>query len=119
MRAELGRRVHVACLCAAWCQVCAGYEGVLAEARQSGWSIRSIDIEDESELIADWEITQFPTLLVFDAERIYFAGPLRPDASTLLRVLADCERRASDQAAASEAPQATLGLARRLLTSEQ
>lgn len=84
----------------------------------SDGSAQWIDIENESDLIGNCDVEQFPTLLVFDAERVYFAGPLRPDASTLRRVLASCEERARDRGPALEVPQEIRSLVRRILDRE-
>jgi thioredoxin 1 len=118
VRVDRRRALTAVCLCAAWYPVCAAYVPVFASRAGSDWSVEWIDIEDESDLIGDYEVEQFPTLLVFDAERIYFASPLRPDASTLGRVLASCEQRSHDQGAGLELPDATRGLVRRILARE-
>lgn len=92
------------CLCAAWCRACEAYAPLFASI-QPPWSARWIDIEDEAALVGDVEIETFPTLLLFDDEAIRFAGPVRPDASTLQALL-----RAAEQgpAIAVEAPLAAL-----------
>lgn len=85
--------VHVACLCAAWCRVCEGYQAVFDEVRR-GWTQPEpriqwhwIDIEDESERVGDLDIETFPMLLVADAQGVRFAGPITPEAHTLRRLL--------------------------------
>jgi thioredoxin-like negative regulator of GroEL len=85
--------LHVACLCAAWCRTCDDYaplfEQVLAPLRalhpllQTHW----IDIEDEADLVGDFDIETFPTIVVADAQRVRFAGPLTPQPETLQRLL--------------------------------
>jgi thioredoxin 1 len=84
-------RVHIACLCAAWCRTCESYrevfEAACAELPQDGLHVRWIDIEDEADLIGDLDIETFPTLLIADAEHVRFAGPLTPQPETLKRVL--------------------------------
>ncbi len=85
--------VHVACLCAAWCRTCDGYAPVFAAAMAAlqvpGVEVRShwIDIEDESELVGDFDVETFPTLVVADPRQVRFAGPLTPQPETLARVL--------------------------------
>jgi hypothetical protein len=46
-----------------------------------------IDIEDEAELLGDFDVETFPTLVIADAQQVRFAGPLTPQADTLRRVL--------------------------------
>ena len=85
--------VHAACLCAAWCRTCEGYaavfEQVAAELSASGVALRAhwIDIEDEAELVGDYDVETFPTLVIADAQRVRFAGPLTPQPDTLRRLL--------------------------------
>jgi thioredoxin-like negative regulator of GroEL len=83
----------VACLCAGWCRTCDGYapvfEQVLARLRGAHPRLhaRWIDIEDEADLLGDFDIQTFPTLVVADAAGVRFAGPLTPQPETLERVL--------------------------------
>jgi len=85
--------LHVACLCAAWCRTCDGYapvfEQALAALRAEHPGLRAhwIDIEDESELVGDFDVETFPTLVVVDPRRVRFAGPLTPQPETLMRLL--------------------------------
>jgi thioredoxin 1 len=86
-------RWRLACLCAAWCRLCDAYEPVLRQvaaewgAVGGGLQLHWIDIEDEAELVGDFEVETFPTLVVLDDDRVRFAGPLTPQADTLRRVL--------------------------------
>ncbi len=83
----------VVCLCAAWCRLCHDYETVFErvlrlfaeEEPAARWEW--IDIEDEAELIGDIDIETFPTVLIFDDQRVLFAGPLTPHPETLARIL--------------------------------
>ena len=79
----------VACLCARWCHICNAYQaGFLAlAARFPGAEFRWIDIEDEAELVGDFEVEDFPTLLVQRAERVLFYGPMPPMHGHLARML--------------------------------
>jgi thioredoxin 1 len=85
--------IHVACLCAAWCRLCDDYALVFAqltgELAAAGAPLRGhwIDIEDEAELVGDFDVETFPTIVVADARRVRFAGPLTPQADTLRRLL--------------------------------
>jgi thioredoxin 1 len=85
--------IHVACLCAAWCRLCDDYAPVLqhvaGELIAAGVALQChwIDIEDEAELLGDFDVETFSTLVVLDAQSVRFAGPLTPQADTLRRVL--------------------------------
>jgi thiol-disulfide isomerase/thioredoxin len=85
--------IDVACLCAAWCRLCDSYrpafEQAQAEFERDGLSVRWhwIDIEDESELVDDFDVETFPTIVVVDSAAVRFAGPLTPQPDTLRRVL--------------------------------
>ena len=84
---------HVACLCAAWCHLCKDYapvfEQACSEAAASGELLQRhwIDIEDEAELVGDFDVETFPTIVVADARGVRFAGPLAPQPETLRRLL--------------------------------
>jgi thioredoxin len=85
--------LHVACLCAAWCQLCEKYaevfDATVTALRHQHPGLRThwIDIEDEAALVGDFDVETFPTLVVIDDRQIRFAGPLTPQPETLQRVL--------------------------------
>ncbi len=85
--------LHVACLCAAWCRLCDGYAPVFAQvtdalrAQHPGLRTHWIDIEDEADLLGDFDVETFPTIVVADAAGVRFAGPLTPQPETLQRLL--------------------------------
>ncbi len=85
--------IHIACLCAAWCRLCDDYapvfEQVTGELAAAGVALRRhwIDIEDEAELVGDFDVQTFPTIVVADAQQLRFAGPLTPQPDTLRRLL--------------------------------
>lgn len=87
------RAVHVACLCAAWCRLCEDYalvlDAVTSERAAAGVGLRRewIDIEDDAELVGDFDVETFPTLVIIGPDGVRFAGPLTPQADTLRRVL--------------------------------
>jgi thioredoxin 1 len=100
--------IHVACLCAAWCRTCDEYrpafEAAVDELRRGGVAVTPhwIDIEDEAELVGDYDVETFPTLLVADAQRVRFIGPLTPQQETLRRMLRATVLEAADAAPASQ-----------------
>lgn len=85
--------LHIACLCAAWCRLCDAYGEVLhaaqGETALSGVVLRWhwIDIEDEADLLGDFDVETFPTLVIVDPREVRFAGPLTPQPETLRRLL--------------------------------
>ena len=99
--------LQVACLCAAWCHLCADYaplfEQVVAQLRERQPQLQShwIDIEDEADLVGELDVVTFPTVVVFDDRHVWFAGPLTPQPETLERVL-----RAALDAAGNASPPA-------------
>ena len=84
---------HLACLCAAWCRLCDDYGPVFDRVARGlrehhpGLQVHWIDIEDEAELLGDFEVETFPTIVVVTGEAVPFAGPLAPQPETLQRVL--------------------------------
>jgi thiol-disulfide isomerase/thioredoxin len=86
-------RIHIACLCAAWCDLCNDYaavlQGVAAEWAGEGPALQWhwIDIEDEAELVGEVDVETFPTLVIADRSTVRFAGPLTPQPDTLRRLL--------------------------------
>lgn len=109
--------VHVACLCAAWCRLCEGYAPVFEQVTQAlraqhpGLQVHWIDIEDEAELLGEFDVETFPTVVVLVGAALRFAGPLAPQPETLQRVLATVL--AAPQAGATAAPE-VLAFAERL-----
>lgn len=85
--------IDVACLCAAWCRTCDEYtlvrDQVSIEPGLEGVALRWhwIDIEDEAELVGDFDIETFPTIVIVDPMAVRFAGALTPHAETLRRLL--------------------------------
>jgi len=92
------------CLCATWCRLCDYYapvfKQVTGELVSADMQVHRhwIDIEDEAELVGDFDVETFPTIVIADAQHVRFAGPLTPQADTLRRLL-----RATVQEAAADA----------------
>ncbi len=94
----------VACLCAQWCRTCDAYRDTLVAVRdalrfehpRARLRFVWVDIEDESELIGDLDIEDFPTILLARDERVLFFGPVMPHVQTLQRLV----ERALDEARA-------------------
>ena len=80
-------RPLVACLCAEWCGSCREYRAVFAtfsarygERCEFAW----IDVEDESDALADPDVDNFPTLLIAAGERALFYGAVTPASAERL-----------------------------------
>ena len=86
----------VACLCAQWCRTCDAYRDTLVATRdddapsaipRAALRFVWVDIEDESELVGDLDIEDFPTLLLARGDQVLFFGPVLPHAQTLDRLV--------------------------------
>jgi thioredoxin reductase (NADPH) len=79
----------VVCLCAEWCDTCREFRdafGRIADADAGGTYVW-LDIEDESALIGDLDIENFPTLAVFRRGKPLFYGVSLPQESVVQRTL--------------------------------
>jgi thioredoxin 1 len=83
----------VACLCAQWCRTCDAYRDTLVTLRDelapghpaAALRFAWIDIEDQSDLVGDLDIEDFPTILLARGDQVLFFGPVLPHAQTLAR----------------------------------
>ena len=89
----------VACLCAAWCDVCKMYrpkfELLAKEYPDLIWLW--IDIEDEADLVGDIEVENFPTLLIQSQKIVTFFGTMQPDTTQLKRIVDAQQQQSLDQ----------------------
>ena len=79
----------VACLCAAWCDTCRAYRptfDTLAD-KYPAHCFVWIDIEDQADLVGDWDIENFPTLLIQHKDQVMFYGTVLPDLRVADRLL--------------------------------
>lgn len=82
------REFTVSCLCAAWCDTCAEYRpGFMALAErfpqaQFEW----VDIEDDP---TEFDVENFPTILVVRGGETLFCGPQPPQHGVLERLLTE------------------------------
>jgi hypothetical protein len=85
--------LFIACLCAEWCGSCREYRAVFEAADPSGAQAPGdvrvwIDVEDHAEVLGDFDIETFPTVLIGDRTgRVYFYGSVTPHARTLERLV--------------------------------
>ena len=79
----------VACLCAAWCDVCRNYRAPFEElaARHPDQHFLWIDIEDQADIVGDLDVENFPTLLIQRGDLVAFFGPVQPDQGLAERLL--------------------------------
>ena len=80
----------VACLCAAWCGTCKEYLATFDAARDAalpGERFIWVDIEDESEVVGDIDVENFPTVLVARGDTVLYFGVLLPQPGHLARLL--------------------------------
>lgn len=79
----------VACLCAAWCDVCcqyrAGFENLAAQHPDKYFIW--IDIEDEADTVGDFDVENFPTLLMQRGDTVAFFGTVLPEPRQANRLL--------------------------------
>jgi thioredoxin len=82
---ESNREFLVACLCAEWCDTCVAYRpGFLALAeRFPQATFRWVDIDEEE----DFEVENFPTILVKRGKEQLFFGVMLPHHEHLKRLL--------------------------------
>ncbi|MDD3353805.1 thioredoxin family protein [Zoogloea sp.] len=79
----------IACLCAAWCGTCrdyrAGFDALAA--RYPDARFLWVDVEDEAELVDDYDVENFPTLLIQRHDSVLFFGTMLPHHDLLQRTL--------------------------------
>jgi thioredoxin reductase (NADPH) len=76
-------------LCAAWCGTCVDFEEAFARlaAERPHALFIWLDIEDDSALVGDVEVENFPTLAVFRGGQPLFFGVSLPQEPVVRRVL--------------------------------
>jgi len=84
----------VACLCATWCKTCTEFRGTFDKlaAENAGAKFVWLDVEDDSALVGDIDIENFPTLAVFRGGRPLFYGVTMPQEGVVARTLASLNR---------------------------
>ncbi len=99
----------VACLCAAWCKTCAEFRDTFDKLAKDNAGSRFVwlDVEDDSALVGEIDIENFPTLAVFRGEKPLFYGVTMPQEGVVARTLASLTRADRD---AVEVPEEIAGL---------
>jgi thioredoxin 1 len=88
-RALEGETWVVACLCAAWCDVCREFQPAFEQlaAQFPHARVVWIDVEDQADLVGDIDVENFPTLLIQRGDTVAFYGTVLPDARLTARLL--------------------------------
>jgi thioredoxin reductase (NADPH) len=99
----------VVCLCATWCKTCTEFRGTFDKlhAQHAGARFVWLDVEDDSALVGDIEIENFPTLAVFRGSRALFYGVTMPQEGVVARTLGSLTR---DDRDSIEVPEEIAGL---------
>jgi thioredoxin reductase (NADPH) len=94
----------VVCLCAAWCKTCTEFRATFDKLAQVDADAHFVwlDVEDDSALVGDIEIENFPTLAVFRGARPLFYGVTMPQEGVVARTLASLSRDDRDAVAVPE-----------------
>jgi thioredoxin 1 len=94
----------VVCLCAAWCKTCAEFRDTFDRLAKSdpGAQYVWLDVEDDSALVGEIEIENFPTLAVFRGDKPLFYGVSMPQEGVVARTLASLTREDRDAVAVPE-----------------
>ena len=89
----------VACLCAAWCDVCKTYRPAFEAlaAQHPELLFLWIDIEDQSSLVDDLDVDNFPTLLIQQRDTVSFYGTMQPDTTQLKRLIVSLGQQSPEQ----------------------
>jgi thioredoxin-like negative regulator of GroEL len=96
----------VACLCAAWCDVCRQYRPAFEQlaAQHPDKQFVWVDIEDQADVVGDIDVENFPTLLIQRGDTVAFFGTVQPDARQANRLLqAQVEKSAAELEAQAQA----------------
>lgn len=99
----------VVCLCATWCKTCTEFRATFDKllAQHADAKFVWLDVEDDSALVGDIEIENFPTLAVFRGGRALFYGVTMPQEGVVTRTLTSLKREDRD---AVEVPEEIAGL---------
>jgi thioredoxin-like negative regulator of GroEL len=85
----------VACLCAAWCDVCCQYRPGFDElaAQHPDKRFVWVDVEDQADVVGDLDVENFPTLLIQRGDIVTFFGTVQPELRQANRlILAQAEK---------------------------
>ena len=83
------REFLVVGLCAAWCDTCTEFAEIFAAIalERSDATFVWLDIEDDATVAGDIDVENFPTLAVYQGDRLVHFGPSLPLKNVVLRLL--------------------------------
>ncbi len=89
----------VACLCAAWCGTCRDYQAGFQAmaARFPGARFMWVDVEDDAELVDDYDVENFPTVLIQRHDSVLFFGTMLPHHELLQRTIESFQAQSPDE----------------------
>ena len=84
-----GDTLLVVCLCAAWCDTCGEFRETFSRLERTHPQANFVwlDVEDDSALVGEVDIENFPTLAVFRGEAPLFYGVTMPQEALVSRTL--------------------------------
>ncbi|MBX9849966.1 MAG: thioredoxin family protein [Rhodocyclaceae bacterium] len=87
--APIEREFLVVCLCAAWCGTCREYQAGFEQLKEQYPNVGFVwvEVEDEQSGVEDWDVENFPTLLIQRKELVLFFGPMLPYHRLLAQML--------------------------------
>ncbi|TFY96281.1 thioredoxin family protein [Ramlibacter rhizophilus] len=96
---------QVICLCADWCGTCREWRAPLEALARAHPQVRFawVDIEDQADAVADYDVETFPTLLIAKGATPRFLGPVLPHAGNIERLLASLRENGAATAVSEEA----------------
>ncbi len=82
-------QLFVVILCAQWCAVCRQFKIDIQEfSKQTNNRVCWLDVETSSEWADEFEIDNFPTILLVDANnQVLFLGSIEPNLNTLAQLI--------------------------------
>ena len=88
----------VAVLCATWCKTCTEFCGTFDKLAKENADTKFVwlDVEDDSAMVGDLDIENFPTLAVFRGDKPLFYGVTMPQEGVVARTLASLKREDRD-----------------------
>lgn len=107
---EQHKGLLIACYCAAWCDTCRDYQLEFAQLSKQ-WPQHTfvwIDIEDDPHLLDDYDVDDFPTILIQGSKGNLFFGEQLPYISHLDRLIKSVQ--SDDAAITVQGPQALRNL---------
>lgn len=76
-------------LCAAWCNTCGEFRATFEHLARERPATRFVwlDIEDDAEVVGDVDVENFPTVAIYDDDRLLHFGVTLPQGGVVARLL--------------------------------